>query len=213
MRALYASTIKRICRNIRLCVFLFISLAAFITNADDNIPEHVEIKGKFLFNMRDSSGELQLGSYIESPSELVSASLCTLKITADDDYYNTYPIELNLNVIDGQIVSFIHVKSMYIDESSRYWNKTILDFSFSVADLIANNETWLQDTIKGNYLLVSPNLDSGQLAFHHLTMGQPLIIELTKQGKPSQVTINVPPLSAKLASVARKCMKLIDESV
>jgi hypothetical protein len=61
-------------------------------------------------------------------------------------------------------------------------------------------------------MLFSPSLDLGQLAFHHITMGQPLKVELTKQGEPSKVTINVPPLSAKIASFARKCLKLIDVS-
>jgi len=61
-------------------------------------------------------------------------------------------------------------------------------------------------------MLSSPNLAIGQLAFHHITMGQPLKVEITKQGEPFKVTINVPPLSAKVASFARKCMKLIDES-
>ena len=193
-------------------IFLLFSLTVFVTNADDVIPEHVELEGKFQFNMRDSEKKLHLGSYIKSPSELISASACTLQITADDDYYNTYPIELNLYTVNGEVIPFIQAKSMYIDENSRYWNKTIQSASFSVADLIVNDKTWHQDTIKGNYMLFSPSLDLGQLAFHHITMGQPLKIELTKQGEPSKVTINVPPLSAKIASFARKCLKLIDVS-
>ena len=196
----------------KLCVFLLFSLTAFVTNAEDTIPEHVELEGKFQFNMRDSANELHLGRYIKSSSELVSASACTLQITADDDFYNTYPIELNLYTVDGEVIPFIQIKSMYVDENSRYWNKTIQTASFYVADLVANDKTWHQDTIKGNYMLFSPNLDAGQLAFHHITMGQPLKIELTKQGEPSKVTINVPPLTAKIASFARKCLKLIDVS-
>ena len=81
-----------------------------------------------------------------------------------------------------------------------------------MADIKASEKTWHKDSIKGNYMLLSPNLDTGQLAFHHITMGQPLKIELTKQGKPSQVTINVPPLTSKVASFARKCLKLMDVS-
>ncbi len=192
-------------------IFLF-SLTAFVANAEETIPEHVEIEGKFKFNMRDSSGQLHFDSYIKSPSELVSASACTLQVTADDDYYNTYPIEINLFTVDGEVVPFIQAKAMYIDENSRYWNKTIQSASFSVADIKATEKTWHKDSIKGNYMLLSPNLDAGQLAFHHITMGQPLKIELTKQGKPSQVTINVPPLTAKVASFARKCLKLMDVS-
>lgn len=196
----------------KFCVFLFFSLTAFVTNADEVIPAHVELEGKFQFNMIDSDKELHLGNFIKSTSELISASACTLKITADDDYYNTYPIELNLYMVDGEVITFFQVKSMYIDENSRYWNKTIQTASFSVADVIANDKTWHQYTIKGNYMLFSPSLDVGQLAYHHITMGQPLNIELTKQGEPSKVTIDVQPLTAKVASFARKCLKLIDES-
>lgn len=197
----------------KLGAILILSLTAFVISAEESIPDHVELDGKFKFNMRDSSGQLHFDSYIKSPSELVSASTCTLQITADDDYYNTYPIEVNLFTVDGEVVSFIQAKAMYIDENSRYWNKTIQSASFSIADFIANEKTWQQDTIKGNYMLFSPNLDIGQLAFHHITMGQPLKVELTKQGKPFKVTINVPPLTAKVASFVRKCLKLIDVSI
>jgi hypothetical protein len=196
----------------KLGAILFFSLTAFVINAEEIVPEHVELEGKFKFNMRDGSGQLHFDSYIKSPSKLVSASACTLQITADDDYYNTYPIELNIYTVDGEVVPFIQAKSIYIDESSRYWNKTIQSLSFSVADFMVNDKTWNKDSIKGNYMLFSPSLDVGQLAFHHITMGQPLKIELTKQGEPSKVTINVPPLSAKVASFARKCLKLIDIS-
>jgi len=196
----------------KLGIILVFSLLAFVTNANENVPEHVELEGKFKFSMRDSSGQPHFESYIKSPKELVSASACTIQITADDDYYNTYPLDLNLYIVDGKVVPFIQAKSMYIDENSRYWNKKIQSASFSIADFIANDETWEKDTIKGNYMLFSPNLDVGQLAFHHITMGQPLKVELTKQGKPSKVTINVPPLSAKVASLVRKCLKLIDVS-
>ena len=133
--------IKRTYRHLKLCIFLLFSLVAFVTNSEDSIPEHVELEGQFKFSMRDSSGQFHFDSYIKSPSELVSASACTLQITADDDYYNTYPIELNLFTVDGEIVPFIQAKSIYIDENSRYWNKTIQTVSFSVADLVANEET------------------------------------------------------------------------
>ena len=62
-------------------------------------------------------------------------------------------------------------------------------------------------------MLLSPTLGVGRLAFHHITMGQPLKVELTKQGKPSQVSINVSPLTEKVASFARKCLKLTDVSI
>lgn len=194
------------------CAILILSLTVFFVSAEEVIPEHVELEGQFKFNMRDSSGKLYFDNYIQSPSELQSASTCTLQVTADDDYYNTYPIEVNLFIIEGEVVPFIQAKAMYIDENSRYWNKVIQSASFSVADIIANEKTWQKDTIKGNYMLLSPSLGAGQLAFHHITMGHPFKIELTKQGKPSQVTINVPPLTAKVASFARKCLKLIDVS-
>jgi hypothetical protein len=87
-------------------IFLF-SLTAFVANAEETIPDHVELEGKFKFNMKDSSGQLHFDSYIKSPSELVSASACTLQVTADDDYYNTYPIEINLFTVDGEVVPFI----------------------------------------------------------------------------------------------------------
>ena len=109
----------------KLGAILFFSLTAFVINAEEVVPEHVELEGKFKFNMRDGSGQLHFDSYIKSPSELVSASACTLQITADDDYYNTYPIELNIYTVDGEVVPFIQAESMYIDESSRYWNKKI----------------------------------------------------------------------------------------
>jgi hypothetical protein len=192
-------------------IFLFF-LTAFVASAEETPPEYVELEGKFKFNMRDSSGKLHFDSYIKSPSELVSASACTLQVTADDDYYNTYPIEINLFTVKGEVVPFIQAKALYIDENSRYWNKEIQSASFSVADIKVSEKTWHKDSIKGNYMLLSPNLDVGQLAFHHITMGQPLKVELTKQGKPSQVTINVPPLTAEVASFARKCLKLIDVS-
>lgn len=191
-------------------VFLFF-LTSFVANAEEAIPEHVELEGEFKFNMRDSSGQLHFDNYIKSPTELVSASTCTMQITADD-YYNTYPIEINLFTVDGEVVPFIQAKAMYIDENGRYWNKTIQSASLSIAGFIANDKTWHQDNVKGHYMLFSPNLDIGQLLFHHITMGQPLKIKLIKQGKPSQVTINVPPLTAKVASFARKCLKLIDVS-
>lgn len=197
----------------KLGITLVFSFIAFVSHADENIPDSIELEGKFKFSMRDDSGQSHFESYIESPSELTSASTCTIQITADDDYYNTYPVEINLFTVDGEIVPFIQAKSLYIDENSRYWNKTIHSASLSIADFIADDKTWNQDTIKGNYMLFSPSLDIGQLAFHHITLGQPLKIELTKQGKPSQVTINVPPLTAKVASFARKCLKLIDVSI
>lgn len=43
-------------------------------------------------------------------------------------------------------------------------------------------------------------------------MGQPLKVDLVKIDNPTEVTIQVAPLSAKLASYARQCLKLIDES-
>jgi len=193
-------------------ITLIICILTFVTNADEIVPEHVELEGTFKFSMRDSSGEPHFESYIKSSSELTSASSCKIQITADDDFYNTYPVDVNLYTLDDEIVPFIQAKSIYIDENSRYRNKTIHSASLSIANSIANDKTWHKDTIKGNYVLFAPSLDAGQLIFHHITMGQPLKIELTKQGKPSQVTINVPPLSIKVASFARKCMKLIDVS-
>lgn len=131
----------------RIVLFFFCTFIATSAHAEETPPAHVSIKGKFQFQMRNSDNELLLGNFINSTSEIISASTCSLKISADDDYYNTYPMELNLYKVNSEVVPFIQAKSMYIDENSRYWNKTIKRVSFSVANLIADEKTWKQETI------------------------------------------------------------------
>jgi len=194
----------------------WISLAAlfsvFTVFAENTPPSSIEITGKFQFKVVDGNGQMQLGDYIKSASDITSSSACLLDFSADDDFYNSYSGGLNIVTEDnGNILPYFQIKSQYIDESSRYWTKKIKQANYTVGTYKVSDESWSQETIKGNHFLFAPSIEQGQLAFHELSMGQPLFIEMTREELPKNVTIKVPPLSSKVASFVRKCFKLMDE--
>ena len=181
--------------------------------AEATIPNSVGLKGNFQFDMRDNTGKLHFGRYLNSASEITSATSCRLTFSADDNFYNTYSGELSLITDDdGLVLPFFQVKSLYIDEESRYWVKEIDDVTYKTGALTASKDNWRQDSIKRNHFLFAPTIEHAQLAFHQITMGQPLLIDMKRKEVPLNVSITVEPLSATLSSLVRKCIKLMDES-
>ncbi|QBY04813.1 hypothetical protein E2K93_10645 [Thalassotalea sp. HSM 43] len=193
---------------IRLWLLCFIIMSVEVAASDT--PENLSIKGSFKFTMIDSSGSLMLGEYISSASEITSASACYLAVSADDDYFFSYPVDIALQKEGDILIPSFTIKALYIDENSNYYIKPIDSVQFKVADLSVNETSWQKLVIKNNTVLFDPTTDKGLLAFHHLTLGQPLNVELAKSEKPYNVRIEVLPLSQKTARLARKCMKVID---
>lgn len=192
---------------------LFSLLLASNVNAESSVPESVELKSKFQFDIRDNTGKLNFGRYLKSASEITSATSCQLTFSADDDFYNTYSGELSLITDDdGFVLPFFQIKSLYIDEKSRYWAKEIDDVIYKTGTLTASKDSWQQDTIKRTHFLFAPTIDHAQLAFHQITMGQPLHVDMKRKEAPYNVSIKVEALSATYASLVRKCIKLMDEN-
>lgn len=192
---------------------LFSLLLSSNVYAESTVPESVELKSKFQFDIRDNTGKLKFGRYLKSASEITSATSCQLTFSADDDFYNTYSGELSLITDDdGLVLPFFQIKSLYIDEKSRYWAKEIDDVIYKTGTLTASKDSWQQDTIQRTHFLFAPTIDHAQLAFHQITMGQPLLIEMKRKQAPYNVSIKVEPLSATYASLVRKCIKLMDEN-
>lgn len=192
---------------------LFSLLLASNVYAESTVPESVELKSKFQFDILDNTGKLHFGSYLKSPSEIISAKSCRLSFSADDDDYNTFSGELSLITDDdGLVLPFFQIKSLYIDEKSRYWAKEIDDVIYKTGTLTASKDSWQQDTIKRNHFLFAPTIDHAQLAFHQITMGQPLHVDMKRKEAPYNVSIKVEALSATYASLVRKCIKLMDEN-
>ncbi|AZQ82690.1 hypothetical protein EKO29_00595 [Colwellia sp. Arc7-635] len=196
---------------------VWISLAAllsvFTVLAENTPPSSIEITGKFQFKMVDGNGQMQLGDYIKSASDITSSSACLLNFSADDDFYNSYSGGLNIVTEDNSnIIPYFQIESQYIDGNSRYWTKKIKQVTYRIGTYKISDESWSQETIKGNHFLFAPSIEQGQLAFHELSMGQPLLIEMTREELPKNITIIVPPLSSKVASFVRKCFKLMDEN-
>lgn len=196
----------------------WISLAAlffvFTVFAENSPPSSIVITGKLQFKMVDSNGRVKLGNYIKSPSDITSSTACMLDFSADDDFYNSYSGGLNIVTEDnGNILPYFQIKSQYIDENSRYWTEKIKQATYTIGTYKVSDESWSQETISGNHFLFAPSLEKGQLAFHELSMGQPLLINITREELPKSVTINIPPLSSKITSFVRECIKLMDEIV
>lgn len=181
------------------------------TLSAEPVPDYIEIAGKFDLIMSDNQDQMMLGKYITSLSELTSANSCTLNIIARDNYFNSYPgaIEL-MRLPDGSVLPFLRFRSNYLDEDGRHRNKEIISVSASVAS-VATDKNWIPDNIKGQFVLLDSTIDSGTEMFHHLTLGQPMVVELEKEGLPNRVRINVSPLSGKMALLARKCLRLVHD--
>lgn len=192
--------------------WFFSLLMASNVYSESTVPDSVALTSKFQFDMRDNAGELHIGSYLKSPSEIISSTSCRLSFSADGDYYNTYSSELSLITDDdGVVLPYFQIKSLYKDEESRYWAKEIGDVIYKTGTLTASQDSWQQDTVKRNHFLFAPTIDHAQLAFHQITMGQPLVIDMKQKEAPYNVSIKVEPLSATYASLVRKCIKLMDE--
>ncbi|QDP01681.1 hypothetical protein [Thalassotalea sp. PS06] len=192
----------------RLLVLCFAFISVNVIAID--VPETINIKGSFQFDMLDSSGNLMLGNYIESASDITSASVCHLSVSAYDDYYFTYPVDITLQKDGDILIPSIALKALYIDENSNYRIKDVKNVNYKVADLEVNESNWEKLIIKKNTILFDKTVEQGLLAYHHLTLGQPLRVELIKEEKPYSVTIDVAPLSQKTARLARKCLELVD---
>jgi len=188
-------------------------LTVFTVFAENMPPNSINITGKIQFKMIDGNGQMQLGDYIKSASNMTSSSACLLDFSAYDDFYNSYSGGLNIVMEDnGNIIPYFQIKSQYIDENSRYRIKKIKQASYSLGTYKVSNESWSQEIINGSHFLFAPSLEQGQLAFHELSMGQPLFIEMTREEQPKKVSIKVDPLSSKVASLVRRCIKLMDEN-
>jgi len=187
-------------------LIFIVSIFIFSSNVfalEKNVPNSISIKGQFEFLSRDNSGQL---SY-ESPDRNRGVTSCDLKIIAEDEYFNFYPGIFGLrNIEEYKSLPIFIIKSRYLDENGRYLNRAISQLTFKVANIKPEGDTWFQHSIS---TLINPDIVSGVEAYHHLTMGQPMHIELIKTGKPSSVIIDIEPMNAKTAKDARECLKII----
>ena len=194
-----------------ICLYTLLCSCSVI--AQDNIEAAIEITAELTFNMLDEAGKRYSSSTIDFAYEISSASFCNLYISADDDYFNSYLGELNILMTQQRnILPYFQIKSLYLDENSQYWLTNIKQVSYTIGPLTIDQNTWHQKTVKGTYLLFSPSLEQGQLAFHQISMGRPLTIELFREKPPMEVTITVAPITAKVANLIRRCMALLDEN-
>lgn len=197
---------------------LIILLTAVVLNlflsskVQSQIPESIEINGRFGFIMTDDKGDTDIEASLSSPSSITSASSCSLQIIAEDQFYNSYPASFTLEKSEqGFVVPYFTIKSLYIDEDSRYHGNHISTIVLKIGSKKVFTEQWAKTLHQFQYTLIAPNLETGQLIYHDITMGQPLTIELVRSENPINVEINIEPLSAKVSGLARKCMKLLDD--
>lgn len=176
---------------------------------DSPVAEAVTISGKISLLIQDEQQKVTLGEFVDSPNDLTSANSCSFKISADDEFFNTYPATFQMTKFDDFISYLFTVESKYIDENSKYWKVPITEASIEVAGVKIDNSRWGQTEIKGRFALMELDSEFGLKVFHELTFGQPAYIELKRVKEPFSASIEVAPISSKLSGIARRCMKII----
>lgn len=188
-------------------VFFWVTSVLGVEKA--GVPQRVEIDGRFDFDYVDDNDNLFLSRFMQSASELKSASRCSFQIIAEDKNYNSYPGTFELIKIEQGVVTAFLIKSRYIDESGRYRHIPITSASFEVVNQTVDDSSWGRDSARGHYILLDSGDKNGLELFHQLTMGQPMTVHLQKAKQPKEIVINVAPIAAKTSAIARRCMKLI----
>lgn len=189
---------------------LFQLLISTSANAVNEIPEKVYVSGEFRFSMITLDGKSMWESEIDSDFDIESVGRCRLEIIAYDDFYNSFPAEINHMLSnDGVLITTFQIKSVYTDEESRTRTKRISEIALDVSGQSIDDSKWLPTYVRAQNVLVSPTVEDGQLLLHQLSLGQPLGIQFSKDERPMDVAITVAPLKSNASLLLRKCMERV----
>mgnify|MGYP005990867479 CR=1 FL=1 len=190
-----------------LIYMLLLSLPLISVAVEINKLTKIDSQVKFTF--LNELGEVYKSWNKEDILNIVNPKVCTLSVLADDESFNTYNISLSLvndNNVSGAVITGT---SRYIDEKSRYHVNHIHNLTIGVSSVKVPNKNWEAYDGEKEYMLINPTVIDGVNLYHHLTMGQPMSIEIEQRSKVDRLWINVAAMKPSEASAARVCMKKI----